>query len=145
LRALEQSLCHNRHKKEKMIEKIVILKFFKFCIVGFSGMVIDFGITWLLKEKIKLNKYLANSCGFISAATSNYVWNRFWTFQSHNDRIATEYFAFITIALLGLGLNNLIIKMLSDKIKWNFYLSKIIAIGIVTLWNFGMYFFFTFQ
>jgi len=128
-----------------MIDKVIFLKFLKFCIVGFSGMIIDFGTTWLLKEKLKVNKYIANSCGFILAASSNYFWNRIWTFQSENNHIGSEYLSFFTISLIGLCLNNLIIWILSDKLKWNFYLSKIIAIGIVTLWNFGMNFFFTFH
>jgi len=128
-----------------MIDKLFILKFLKFCTIGFSGMVIDFGTTWLLKEKIKINKYIANSCGFILAASSNYLWNRVWTFKSHNSNIGTEYVSFFAISLIGLGLNNLIIWILSDKMKWNFYLSKVIAIGIVTLWNFGMNFLFTFH
>jgi 4-amino-4-deoxy-L-arabinose transferase-like glycosyltransferase len=33
---------------------------------------------------------------------------------------------------------------LSDKMKFNFYLSKVVAIGVVTVWNFGMNFMFTF-
>jgi putative flippase GtrA len=128
-----------------MIEIPFILKFLKFCAVGFSGMVIDFGTTWLLKEKLKINKYIANSCGFIMAASSNYILNRLWTFESHNQQIASEYFSFIGISVIGLGLNNLIVFLLSDKLKWNFYLSKVVAIGVVILWNFGMNFLYTFK
>ena len=128
-----------------MINNIVFLKFIKFCVVGFSGMIIDFGATWLLKEKVKINKYLANSCGFVLAASSNYILNRIWTFESQNSKIATEYFSFFAISLVGLGLNNLFLWILSDKLKLNFYLSKLIATAIVTLWNFGMNFFFTFS
>ncbi|MDR2906368.1 MAG: GtrA family protein [Bacteroidales bacterium] len=127
-----------------MIDKFFIIKLFKFCVVGFSGVIVDFGATWLLKEKAKVNKYIANSTGFILAATSNYFLNRVWTFESQSREIATEYASFFAIALIGLGLNNLIIWILSDKLKWNFYLSKLVAIGIVTLWNFGMNFAFTF-
>ena len=128
-----------------MINNIVFLKFIKFCVVGFSGMIIDFGTTWLLKEKVKINKYLANSCGFVLAASSNYILNRIWTFESKNSEIATEYFSFFAISLIGLGLNNLFLWILSDKLKLNFYLSKIIATVIVTLWNFLMNFLFTFK
>jgi len=128
-----------------MIDKLLFLRFLKFCIIGFSGMAIDFGTTGLLKEKIKLNKYIANSCGFTLAASSNYFWNRVWTFQSQNNHIGTEYFTFFTISLIGLGLNNLIVWILSDKWKLNFYLSKIAAIAMVTFWNFGMNFFITFH
>ena len=128
-----------------MIDKLLLFKLFKFCVVGFSGMIIDFGITWLLKEKIKINKYIANSTGFVLAASSNYFLNRFWTFNSQNNKIVTEYLSFFGISIIGLLINNLIIYLLSDKIKLNFYFSKLIATIIVTLWNFGMNYYFTFS
>lgn len=128
-----------------MVDKLFFLKFLKFCLVGFSGMVIDFGTTWVLKEKIKLNKYISNSTGFILAATSNYVWNRIWTFESTDSGIVTEYLSFIGISIIGLVINNFVIYLLSDRLKMNFYLSKVFAIGVVTLWNFLMNFFFTFR
>ena len=128
-----------------MIDRIVIIKFLKFCAVGLSGMLIDFGTTWLLKEKARINKYIANSTGFILAATSNYIWNRIWTFGSKNEEIAVEYFSFILISVAGLGINNFVIFILNDKLKMNFYLSKLIAIGVVTIWNFAMNFLITFR
>ena len=128
-----------------MIDWMIILKFLKFCAVGFSGMLIDFGTTWLLKEKAGINKYIANSTGFILASTSNYIWNRVWTFESRNSEIAIEYFSFILISVAGLGINNLVIYLLNDKLKFNFYLSKLLAIGVVTIWNFIMNFIITFR
>jgi putative flippase GtrA len=128
-----------------VIDEIFIWKFLKFCLVGFSGMIIDFGTTWLLKEKIKINKYLANSTGFILAASSNYLFNRFWTFHSVNPRVASEYVSFISISLVGLAINNLIIYMLNEKFRLNFYLSKLFAIGVVTVWNFFMNYLITFR
>jgi len=92
-----------------MIDNLLLLKFVKFCVVGLSGMGVDFGTTWILKEKVRINKYIANSTGFILAATSNYVWNRVWTFQI------------------------------------NFYISKLFAVGVVTLWNFLMNYLITFR
>lgn len=128
-----------------MIDKVLIYKFIKFCVVGFSGVFVDFGTTWLLKEKVKLNKYVANSTGFVLAATSNYFFNRLWTFHSQNTHIATEYFSFFSISIAGLGINNLIIFILTDKLKLNFYLAKLIAVGVVTIWNFVMNYLFTFK
>jgi putative flippase GtrA len=128
-----------------MIDKMVILKFLKFCVVGLSGMIIDFGTTWLLKEKVRVNKYIANSTGFILAASSNYIWNRIWTFQSKDNRIGVEYLSFIIISVAGLGINNFVIYILNDRLKVNFYLSKLIAIGVVTIWNFVMNFIITFR
>ncbi len=127
-----------------MLDKTLILKFLKFCVVGFSGMVVDFGVTWLCKEKFGWNKYISNSLGFILAATNNYLWNRLWTFQSTNTNIPIEYGKFFLISVIGLIINNLTIYLLHGKLKWNFYLAKIFAIGVVTIWNFTMNYFFTF-
>ena len=127
-----------------MLDKTLILKFLKFCVVGFSGMVVDFGVTWLCKEKFGWNKYISNSLGFILAATNNYLWNRLWTFQSTNTNIPIEYGKFFLISIIGLIINNLTIYLLHGKLKWNFYLAKIFAIGVVTIWNFTMNYFFTF-
>ena len=128
-----------------MIDEVFIWKFLKFCIVGFSGMIVDFGTTWLLKEKVKVNKYIANSTGFILAASSNYLFNRSWTFHSVNPRIVSEYGSFILISSVGLAINNLIIFLLNEKMKLNFYLSKLFAIGVVTIWNFFMNYVITFR
>ena len=127
-----------------MINRAIILKFLKFCVVGFSGMLVDFGFTWLCKEKFKWNKYVSNSIGFVLAATNNYIWNRWWTFQSDNANIPIEYGKFLVISVIGLGLNNLVIYLLHEKLKLNFYLAKLIAIGVVTVWNFTMNYRFTF-
>lgn len=127
-----------------MIDRVLILKFLKFCVVGFSGMVVDFGVTWLCKEKFKWNKYVSNSLGFVLAATNNYIWNRWWTFQSDNANIPIEYGKFLVISVIGLGLNNLVVYLLHEKLKLNFYFAKLIAIGVVTVWNFVMNYRFTF-
>lgn len=126
-------------------DQLLLLKFIKFCVIGFSGMIIDFGTTWLLKEKARINKYIANSTGFVLAATSNYIWNRIWTFHSGNHLIVIEYLSFFLISLAGLGINNFIIFILNDRLKLNFYVSKLVAVVVVTCWNFSMNYLVTFR
>lgn len=121
-----------------------VFKFLKFGIVGLSGLVVDFGITWLCKEILKIQKYIANAIGFTMAASSNYLLNRVWTFQSQNPDIAVEYGKFLVISILGLGINTFILWILVSRYKKNFYLSKLFAIAVVTLWNFFMNWIFTF-
>ena len=122
----------------------MFLQFIKFCVVGGTGVVVDFRITFLFKEKLKLNKYIANSLGFMAAASTNHLLNRWWTFRSHDPEVAQQYVQFVGISAIGLILNNIIIYLLNDKARLNFYLSKLIAIGLVTLWNFFMNYYFTF-
>ena len=122
-----------------------IFKFLKFGVVGILCIAVDFLITWLCKEKLQFDKYISNSIGFIIAASSNYFFNRVWTFQSTNNQIVKEYSSFLLISIFGLGLNNLIIYVVHEKMKFNFYLAKVIATGIVVLWNFFANYFFTFN
>ena len=123
----------------------MIQQFIKFCVVGGSGMVVDFGITYLLKELVKVNKYIANSAGFLCAATSNYILNRIWTFCSTDPHVARQYLIFIGISLIGLAINNAAIYVLNDRFRLNFYFAKLLAIGVVTFWNFFMNYFFNFS
>lgn len=123
----------------------LILKFIKFSIVGFTGLFVDFTITYLLKEKVNINSYIASSIGFILAASSNYLFNRIWTFSSHNENITLEYLAFIIVACIGLSINILVIWILYGEKNQNFYLSKILAIGAATTWNFVANYYFTFN
>ena len=128
----------------QFFEKAFLMKFLKFCIVGFSGTAIDFGLTWLCKEIFKIPKFLANAIGFVVAATSNYILNRIWTWGSTNEQVGVEYVKFFAVSLIGLGLNTLILYIFNEKLKFNFYLSKVFATGVVMLWNFFANNFFTF-
>ncbi len=108
-------------------------------------MGIDFGITFIAKEKIKINKYIANSLGFIFAATSNYLFNKNWTFHDTQPYEIIQYSKYIGIAVIGLGLNNLIVYLLINKRKTPFYWAKLVAIGVVVIWNFIANYNFTFS
>lgn len=126
------------------ISEAFIRKFIKFGLVGLSGVFVDFGFTYLFKEKAGLQKYVSNALGFTIAASTNYVFNRIWTFQSENPQILVEYSEFLLISLFGLALNTLILWLIVSKLRWNFYFSKLCAIGFVTLWNFFANAFITF-
>lgn len=127
-----------------VIDKLLISKFLKFGIVGCSGMIIDFGITYLCKEILRINKFISNVIGFIIAATSNYFLNRIWTFNSQTEEIGVQYIQFMIVSTIGLAINSLSLYFFNEKLKWNFYLSKLVAIAITTIWNFFGNLLFTF-
>jgi putative flippase GtrA len=107
----------------------MIFKLLKFGLVGLTGMVIDFSITILLKEKLNIHRYISSSAGFTVAASSNYLLNRIWTFQSSNPKILIEYSSFIIISIIGLAIN----------------IAKFFAIVVTTLWNFFVNYYLTFN
>lgn len=126
------------------LSQAFLLKFIKFGIVGFTGLFVDFGVTYVCKEWLRIQKYIANSIGFTVAASSNYLLNRIWTFKSQDPNIALEYTEFIIISLIGLAINNFILWVILKRFRINFYLAKLFAIGVVTVWNFLANYFITF-
>jgi putative flippase GtrA len=127
-----------------VIDKTFIVKFLKFGLVGGSGVFVDFFFTWLFKEKFKIQKYVANAIGFTLAATTNWVFNRIWTFHSQNPEMLNEYSRFLLISMVGLGINSFVLWILTDKFKINFYVAKLGAIGVTTVWNFFANYLYTF-
>ena len=126
------------------LNQAFIFKIIKFGIVGFLGFVIDFGLTFVFKEKLKMNKFVANALGFLISAVVNFTVNRIWTFENHNPDLGMQFGRFMTIASVALMLNSLIIYILNGKIRINFYVSKIIAVLFVMFYNFIMNSLFTF-
>ena len=117
------------------INSTVIISIIKFGITGLSGMVVDFGTTWLIREKLKWNQYFANTCGFTLAVINNYLINRYWTFQSSQYWVP-EFGRFVLFSVIGLLLNNLLLYLFHEKAGIRFYFSKVMAIGVVFIWNF---------
>jgi putative flippase GtrA len=122
-----------------------ILRFLKFGAVGLSGLIIDFSITWLCKEWLKINKYAANGIGFVFGVTNNYFLNRIFTFQNQDPKIGIQFLSFLLISIIGFGLNSGLLYFLQKKTALNFYASKIFVTIIISLWNYLANSFYTFH
>lgn len=139
--------------------RTIFLKFLKFGVVGASGMVVDFGVLILMRDVVGLPDLWANTISFTAAATSNYFLNRIWTFRSKDKQVGLEYLKFLAVSIVGLGINNGVL-WLSSRLwpdAYNasinllgmdidvFYLFKLLAIAITTVWNFFGNMLFTFR
>ena len=130
--------------------KPLITKFIKFGIVGASGMVVHFGVLYLFRDVIHINQFVANTIGFVTAATTNYILNRIWTFRSKEKQVGVEYLKFILVSVIGLGVNNGVLWLGGRLLPawnddWRFYILWIVAVGVTTLWNFFGNMIFTFK
>lgn len=123
----------------------IISYFIKFCMVGFLGFLTDLTVTFTLKNKVKVNKYVANSIGFMCGCVINYSLNKLWTFNDDNADIINQFARYVTISVGGLLISNLLIYLLTTKMKANFFVAKISSVVIVSIWNFVMNYCFTFS
>lgn len=125
--------------------QFMIEKFLKFGLVGFFGLCLDFGLTYIFKEIFRFNKFIANTIGFSVAVISNYFLNRVWTFQNTNPNITRQLSLFLLVSLLGLILSTIMLYCLHELKKYNFYISKVFSVVVVCSWNFLVNNFITFS
>ncbi len=122
-----------------------LVPFVKFGMVGGTGIIIDFFVTWLCKEKLNWNKYLSNSTGFCVAVVNNYLLNRYYTFQHTHSAISIQFLKFLLISITGMGLSNWLLLLFQKNTRLNFYISKAIVIALVFFWNYSANTLFTFN
>ena len=123
-----------------LVEKLV-----KFVVVGFSAFLLDFGSTYFFKEKIKANKYVANTSAFIISASYNFILNRWWTWGMLDDNVGMQALKFAGVMTMGLLITTGVIYIFSDKMKFNFYIAKLLGVSVAMVWNFTMNNFVTFH
>ena len=119
--------------------------FFRFCIVGLSGVVIDMSLLYLLSDPKMLAWGLTRSkiIAAEAALINNFTWNDLWTFaeisrqQNSFGQRLKRFLKFNAICAVGLLLNVLILNFEFNALHMNRYLANLIAIAIVTLWNYS--------
>tara|TARA_Y100000589_G_scaffold229932_1_gene217340 strand:- start:132 stop:518 length:387 start_codon:yes stop_codon:yes gene_type:complete len=120
------------------------LTFVKFSCTGLIGVILNFSLTFLMKEKFSVNRYVSNSVSLFCALALNYFLNRVWTFQSNND-IFYEVLIFVGVIFIGLMMNHLLVYFFHQRKKVNFYFSKVLAVIIIFTWNLIMHSQYTFN
>jgi len=117
-------------------------KFLRFGIVGFSGVFVNMGVLYVLRNSLNLELTRSLIVAAEFAIISNFFWNDLWTFgdiskrQPGNSQRFKRLFKFNTVCLMGLILNVLLVNLMFNVFGMNEYLANLIAILTVTLWNF---------
>ena len=119
-------------------------RFLRFGVVGLSGVFVDMILLYLLSDPSTLHLGLTRSKIIASeiAVINNFLWNDFWTFRDISiqqkgwQKRAKRFLKFNFICLFGMGLNLLILNLIYNHLYKNQYLANLVAIAIVTIWNF---------
>jgi putative flippase GtrA len=119
-------------------------RFFKFAIVGTIGAAVDFGVLNLLVLRFGWPKEYANLVSVTCAVSSNFIWNRVWTYPESRDHpLHISFGKFALVNFFGLLINQFIF-VTTDALVFNamfphpldYNLAKVSAIIVVLFWNF---------
>ena len=147
-----------------LLQRQGVRQLIKFCIVGFSSMIVDKGLLWLLTIHFLLMTRLPNvpwwvwtTVTFCLAVGNGFIWNRRWTFQAQSAVQAHQQFIkFLATNIVGWVLNSCITKMFliffTGKVvheqnpnPQHLLLASISAIPFVVIWNFSAAKYWTFR
>jgi len=106
----------------------------KFCLVGAIGYLINLGVYAGLLHA-GLHFLVAATGSFLVAVTSNYTWNRLWTFRDRRRGVAEQGLRFFAVSLASLGANLLVLDLFIS-LGAGKLVGQAMAIVVVTPLNF---------
>lgn len=121
-------------------------RFIRFGLVGLSGVFIDMAVFYLLSDPSTLALGLTRSKIVAAevAIVNNFLWNDRWTFgdisarQSGHSQRLKRFLKFNAVCVAGLVFNVLILNLLFNVFGINRYVANLMAIALVTVWNFWL-------
>lgn len=140
----KQYIDYLRHLIQLRLSLGATGRFIRFALVGLTGVFVDMVIFYLLSDPSSLHWGLTRSKVIAAefAILNNFLWNDTWTFrdiahrQSGLRQRLKRLIKFNLVCLAGLVLNVVILNLLFNTLHLNRYLANLVAIAIVTLWNF---------
>ncbi len=111
------------------------LQFFRYIFVGGTCFAVDWVALWLL-EAAGLHYLIAGILSFILGLITNYVLSKLFVFKDNSINRALEFTIYAVIGVVGLGLTELFMALLTEYAGIHFLISKFIAAAVVTFWNY---------
>ncbi len=118
-------------KNEKLVRQIL-----RFGVVGGSAFVIDSAILYILTEFVGIYYLTSSIISFTISLIYNYILSIYWVFDVKRKQTLKEIIIFVILSVMGLGINQIVMYIGSDKMKIYYMLTKVVATAIVMVWNF---------
>ena len=108
----------------------------KFGLVGASGYVINLAVFALLSGSLHVHHLIAAVGAFCVAVTSNFLWNRYWTFGPGEGPAHFQAARFFAVSLAALGLNLAVLEVLVGSGGVGDLTAQAIAVAVAMPFNF---------
>jgi putative flippase GtrA len=108
----------------------------KFGIVGGSGYLINLAVFALLAGNLGVHHTIAAVGAFCVAVTSNFLWNRYWTFGPGEASPGFQAARFFAVSVAALGLNLIVLEALVAGEGIGELAAQAIAVAVAMPFNF---------
>ena len=109
----------------------------RFGVVGVIAFVIDYAVLLFLTEVCCVHYLISSAAAFLVSVIFNYILSIAFVFDTDKSRRKTTQFTlFALMSAGGLGINQLMMWLLSDLLFIPYQLSKLAATAVVMVYNF---------
>lgn len=108
----------------------------KFGLVGVSGYLINLGVFALLSSNFGLHHIAAAIGAFCVAVSSNFFWNRHWTFTAGDGHAGFQAVRFFAVSVAALAINLVVLQALVEGASLGDLSAQAIAVAVAMPFNF---------
>jgi dolichol-phosphate mannosyltransferase len=108
----------------------------KFGLVGGSGYLINLGVFAFLSSNLGIHHLIAAVGAFVVAVSSNFFWNRHWTFAAGHGHAGFQAARFFAVSLAALVINLVVLEALVGGTSMGDLSAQAIAVAVAMPFNF---------
>jgi dolichol-phosphate mannosyltransferase len=112
------------------------IQLFKFGVVGGSGYLINLGVFAFLSGNLGVYHAVAAIGAFCVAVTSNFLWNRYWTFGPGEGLAHMQAARFLVVSVGCLAINLILLEAIVAKTSISELAAQAIAVAVAMPFNF---------
>ena len=114
------------------------LQFVRYVFVGGIATVVDWGALFLLTDIAHIYHLVSAIIAFVAGLITNFLLSKLLVFNANEAKVspAMEFVSYGMIGVVGLGITELIMFLLTNCLSVHYMISKMIATVIVLAWNY---------
>lgn len=113
-------------------------EFIRYFVASAVALVVDAGLLALLTSVLGVPYLWSGAIAFLAGLAAIYLLSVTWVF---NHRLVTDRWTeaavFGTIGIVGLGINELVLYLLTGGLGLHYSVGKLASVALVFSWNFG--------
>lgn len=130
---------------KKLLNMALIKEFLRYVVVGGISFLADFGTLTLFEEVFltggeKWQIFISTAAGFIVGLAVNYILSLVFVFRAEDNKNSGKsvgaFLIFALVGIIGLGITEGLMHLGVNVLHFHYMLTKIVAAGIVLVWNY---------